>query len=269
MSIPDRSNSSLPQLLSLQGRRAVITGGARGLGLAIAQRFAEAGASVALGDVLDEDASKAAAEIAQTYKVATLARRLDVSEAVSVNGLADAVVEAWGGIDIWVNNAGIFPHSSFVEMDDAEWDRVIAVNLRGAYLGAKAAVRRMPDTADKANGVVINIASMAGLRGRPQIAHYCASKHGMIGMTKSLALELGPRGIRVLCVAPGLTLTPGVQANMPTGTPPTIAPQAGGVSLGRLGVADDIARVVLFCASDLSMYMTGHTLPVDGGALAF
>jgi NAD(P)-dependent dehydrogenase (short-subunit alcohol dehydrogenase family) len=264
MPIPDCSSLSLKQLCSLRGRRAVITGGARGIGLAIAQRFAEAGAAVALGDLLEADARKAAQDIGRTAGVPTLARALDVSNAASVAEIADAAVAEFGGIDIWVNNAGIFPHSPLVDMNDEEWDRVIAVNLRGAYLGAKAAARRMPDTLDSANGVIVNIASLAGLRGRPQISHYCASKHGMVGMTKSLALELGPRGVRVLCVAPGLTLTPGTQTGLQA--------RGGvkeGVALGRLGVADDIARVALFCASDLSLYMTGHTLPVDGGATSF
>jgi NAD(P)-dependent dehydrogenase (short-subunit alcohol dehydrogenase family) len=244
----------LGRLLSFEGRCVVVTGGGRGLGAAIVRRFLEAGAAVVSADLAGTEREALAADDRLQ------ALDVDVRAPESVAALADAAVEFGGGIDVWVNNAGIFPVQPALEMTAGDWDEVQAVNLRGTFLGAVEAARRM----DGSPGVVVNVASVNALRARnPGLAHYVASKHGVHGLTKSLALELGPRGIRVLAVAPGHIDTPGVRAMFPPGAEASTADQ---IPLGRVGVPDDIARVVLFAASGLASYMTGTLLVVDGGS---
>ncbi|KJL24306.1 Diacetyl reductase [(S)-acetoin forming] [Microbacterium azadirachtae] len=261
---PDLSTSPLPDLLSLRGRRAIVTGGAQGLGRAIAQRFAEAGAEVVIGDVNASLAATAAAEITELYGVQTTAVAMDVTDEESVASATTAAEQKLGGsIGIWVNNAGIFPSIPVSEMTTAEWDHVFAVNTRGTFLGAREAARRMTS-----GGVLINIASTAGFRGTaPGLAAYVSSKHAARGLTKQLALELAPRGIRVLGVAPTFVPTEGNRAAAarpsPDGIDPVDVMRPG--LLGRHATPDDIARVVLFCATGLSAVMTGSTLLADAG----
>lgn len=265
MPVPDLSDRSLTELVSLRGRTAVITGGARGLGLAIARRLAEAGASVAIGD-LDEAAAKhAAAQIADEHDTATVGTALDVTDSASMTTFAETATSALGEIGIWVNNAGIFPSSPLTEVSDEEWDRVLAVNLRGVFAGCREAARQLGD-----GGVIVNLASVAGLRGRgPGVAAYAASKHGVVGLTRQVGVELAPRGIRVLGIAPTTIITPGVEESMAKlGTSPDKLEAALTRPLGRAGRPDDVARVVLFAASDLAAFMTGSVLVVDAGELA-
>ncbi|GAA2869051.1 3-oxoacyl-ACP reductase FabG [Streptosporangium fragile] len=265
MSTADVSSKSLTELISLTGRRAVVTGGGRGLGKAIASRLAEAGADLLIGDIDEELAVSAAKQIADSHGVRAIGVAMDVADAGSVAAAADRAVAELGGLEIWVNNAGIFPSVPLLEMTDETWDRVFAVNARGVFLGAREAARRM------ASGVIVNIISTAGFRGSaPGLAAYVGSKHAVRGLTRELALELAPGGIRVLGVAPSFVPTEGnmmMAATVMTGdTPPT------GLMLdspiGRVGVPDDIARVVLFCVSDLATFMTGSTLLADGGDTA-
>jgi NAD(P)-dependent dehydrogenase (short-subunit alcohol dehydrogenase family) len=183
-------------------------------------------------------------------------------------------VRDFGHLDIWVNNAGIFPGGATVDFLAETWDKVQDINLRGAFLGAREAARRMIAQSPK-GGVIINVASVSGYRGRPGLAAYVASKHGMIGLTKSLGVELGPHDIRVLGLAPTGVTTPGlaerkIQAQGEELERILALEKKVGASLplGRLGVPDDIARVALFCASDMSALMTGATILVDAGALA-
>jgi NAD(P)-dependent dehydrogenase (short-subunit alcohol dehydrogenase family) len=266
---PDVSDRSLNQLISLEGRSAAVTGAARGLGLAVARRLAEAGAAVMIGDVDGVAAELAAAELAKQFGSDVLPMTVDVSDSSSVAGMADAVVSAWGAIDIWVNNAGVYPSTPILEMSDEDWDRVLDINLRGVFIGCREAARGMIHAGQ--GGVIVNMASIAGLGGRrPGVSHYVASKHGIVGLTKQLALELAKDGIRVLAVAPTTILTPGVEV-----TAAGLAADAGvGIEelitgiMGRPGRPDDVARVVLFCASDLSMFMTGSTVLVDAGEMA-
>jgi NAD(P)-dependent dehydrogenase (short-subunit alcohol dehydrogenase family) len=264
MSIADVADRPLAELMSLEGRNAVVTGGARGLGRAISQRLAEAGASVMIGDLDLEGAEAAASAIAVRFGGAVLATLLDVTDPASISFVADLAVAQLGGIDIWVNNAGVYPSTPVLEMSDDDWERVIRLNLSGTFIGSREAARRM--VAAGHGGVIINLSSIAGIRGRaPGIAHYVASKHGIIGVTRQLALEFAPAGIRVLAVAPTTIVTPGVEAGL--GNPVDLEQRLSG-PLGRAGRPDDIARVVFFCASDLSMFMTGSTVLVDGGDMA-
>jgi NAD(P)-dependent dehydrogenase (short-subunit alcohol dehydrogenase family) len=266
---PDVSDRSLKQLISLEGRSAVVTGGARGLGLATARRLAEAGAVVMIGDVDAAAAQLGAEELAKQCGFEVLATTVDVSDSGSIAAMADGAVAAFGAIDIWVNNAGVYPSTLLLEMSDADWDRVLDINLRGAFIGCREAARRMINAGR--GGVIVNMASIAGVGGRrPGVSHYVASKHGIVGLTKQLALELAKEGIRVLAVAPTTILTPGVEV-----TAAGLAADAGveieelitGI-MGRPGRPDDVARVVLFCASDLAMFMTGSTVLVDAGEMA-
>jgi NAD(P)-dependent dehydrogenase (short-subunit alcohol dehydrogenase family) len=268
MAIEDVSDRSLAQLVSLEGRVAVVTGGAVGIGRAVADRLAEAGASVVIGDLDEATAMAAATELAGPGRT-LIGAGLDVADAASIVALADRAVAELGRLDIWVNNAGIYPMCPILELDDVGWDRVLDVNLRGTFVGAREAARRM---AAHGGGVIVNLDSTAGFRaGGAGAGAYVASKHAVRGLTKSLAVELGPLGVRVLAVAPTLVETPGIQALATSGGAAVgdmLGQLAARLPLGRTGVPDDVARVVLFCASDLSMFMTGSTLLVDAGDLA-
>ncbi|WP_350346780.1 SDR family oxidoreductase [Agromyces sp. G08B096] len=274
MSFPfaDVSARSLTDLISLDGRRAVVTGAAQGLGKAIGARLAEAGADLLLVDLNEDAARAAAAELAERYGVRGLSTRADVTDTASVAATADLAIAELGGIDIWVNNAGIFPNAPVTMMPDEMWDATFAVNARGVFLGSREAARRM--STDGSGGVIINIISTAGVQvAFPGMTAYVGSKHAALGMTKSLAVDLAPLGIRVLGVAPSFVPTEGNLAAAKAGAE---AAAAAGVEMpsldvmnqsriGRLGTPDDIARVVLFAASDLSMIMTGSTLLADAG----
>ncbi len=265
MRIPDVSDRSLRELVSLQGRTAVVTGGAQGLGGAIARRLAEAGASLVIGDINLPGAKHVAGDLAATFGVTAVAAALDVSDPASIGRTADTAVNELGGIDIWVNNAGVYPSTPTLELPDDEWDRVVRVNLYGTFFGCREAARRMVQASR--GGVIVNLSSVAGLRGRgPRVSHYVASKHGIIGLTQQLALEFAQDGIRVLAVAPTIVITPGVEAS-PRGRQSDLERAHAG-PLGRAGRPDDVARVVFFCASDLAMFMTGSTLLVDAGEMA-
>jgi len=271
MAIPDVSGKSLAQLISLNDRNAVVTGRARGIGLAICERFAEAGANVLIDDLDEKQAQVAAERIAQQHGVTMIATLLDVADSGSIGAVATQAVREFGGIDIWVNNAGIYPLSPPLEMSDARWDQVLTINLRGTFIGCREAARHVVQAGK--GGVIINLASTAGYQGGAAISHYVSSKHAVRGLTKSLAIEFGPQNIRVLALAPTLIHTPGI-AEARVATARAGAPDAFGegfgarLPLGRAGVPDDVARVALFCASDLSILMSGSTLLVDAGAVA-
>jgi NAD(P)-dependent dehydrogenase (short-subunit alcohol dehydrogenase family) len=176
-------------------------------------------------------------------------------------------VGAFGSVDIWVNNAGVYPATPLVEMPVEEWDLVLDINLRGTFLGCQEAARRMVPAGQ--GGVIVNLASVAGIGGRgPGVAHYVSSKHGVIGITRQVSVELAPAGVRVLAVAPARILTPGVEAAMGRTVDEPDREDSLRQALGRAGRPDDVARVVLFCASDLAAFMSGTTLVVDGGETA-
>ncbi|SEQ40540.1 SDR family oxidoreductase [Arthrobacter sp. OV608] len=263
----DVSAAPLAELLSLVGRQAVVTGGAQGLGKAIALRLAEAGANILIGDLNADRAQAAADDIAARFPVRALGAAMDVADSESVRAAAASAVEELGGIDIWVNNAGIFPSVPVLETPDGTWEQVFAVNTRGVFNGSREAARHM--TGADRGGVIINIVSTAGFTGTaPGLSAYVGSKHAVRGMTKQMALEFAPLGIRVLGVAPTFVPTEGnmaaAAAHPPSDSGAAMAVMTNSL-IGRMGTPDDIARVVLFCASDLSTIMTGSTLLADAG----
>lgn len=269
MNIPDVSGRSLTELISLDGRVAVVTGGAAGIGAAIARRLSEAGAKVLIGDV--DDAGPTVETIVAATGGDVRETHLDVRDPESITDCARLAVEEMGGLDIWINNAGIYPGVPVLELTDEDWDSVLDVNLRGSFIGAREAAKCM--VAAGHGGVIVNIGSTAGFQaGGPGVAHYVSSKHAIGGLTKSLAVELGPHGIRALAVAPTLIETPGIEAGRTAfraaGMGDILDNYAARLPLGRVGFPDDVARVVLFAVSDLASFMSGSTLLVDGGDVA-
>lgn len=240
--------------IDLTGRNALVTGSTRGIGRGIAETLAACGARVAVvGRDLDRSTS-VAAEIgrgAQGFAA-------DVGDVASVLKLVADVEDAFGGIDILVNNAGLTRDNLLMRIKDADWDAVIDTNLRGAFLTIRAATRGMMK---RRWGRVINITSVVGINGNKGQANYSASKAGLIGLTKSVAKELGSRNILANAVAPGLIDTDMTAAM----TPEARAAMAGQIPLERLGAPMDVAGVVAFLASDLASYITGQVIVVDGG----
>jgi NAD(P)-dependent dehydrogenase (short-subunit alcohol dehydrogenase family) len=269
MAIADVSEKSLASLVSLQGRSAVVTGGAQGLGKAMARRLAEAGASVLIGDLRIEQGQAAAAELSERYSARVIATRLDVTDSASVAEAGALAAREFGGVNIWVNNAGIYPNVGLLDMTDEAWDQVMAVNLRGVFTSCREAARRMIDAGK--GGVLINVVSTAGFSGvAPGVSAYVASKHGVRGLVRQLAIELAPHDIRVLGVAPTFCETEGNMAAL-AALPDRVRQEISATltsKLGRVGVPDDIARVVLFAASDMAAFMTGSTLLADAGEVA-
>jgi len=268
--VPDVSDQPLDRLMRLDGRTAVVTGGARNIGLAIASRLAEAGARVVIADADGPEAELGAEYVRSRGGIAT-SIAVDVRDSDAVRTLADAVVEQFGGVDIWVNNAGMFPTRGFLEMSDADWDATVELNLRGTFLGCREAARRM--VAAERGGVIVNIASAAAFRSSGiELSHYVASKFGVRGLTQALAVELGRHGIRVIGVAP--TYIERRERDVLHIASPTAGRERRPphllfhLPLGREGVPDDVARVVLFCASDLALLLTGSPILVDAGQLA-
>jgi NAD(P)-dependent dehydrogenase (short-subunit alcohol dehydrogenase family) len=263
---PDHSSRPLSELFSLTGRVAVVTGAARGLGEQIVRRLAEAGADVIAGDIDVPGVEATAADVSSASGRKVIGMALDVADTATVVAAADRAIHEFGRLDIWVNNAGIsYATGPAVDVTDEFIDRMFAVNTRGTFVGAREAARRMPN-----GGVIINLASTTGFRAGVGISAYVASKHAVVGATKALALEFGPLGIRVLGIAPTVMDTPGVRIEMEpllkAGL--DVSKRASSNPLGRMGVADDVARVVVFAASDLAAFMTGSTLAVDAARLA-
>lgn len=270
MAIPDVSGRSLSDLYSLHGRSAVVTGAAWGLGKATARRLAEAGASVLIADIDGEAATACAEELDAQCESRITAVQMDAGDASAIKATVELAVCEFGQIDIWVNNAGIPSFVPLLDLEDTDFDQVIAINLRGAFIGAREAARSMIDAGRP--GVIVNVASLAGVMGiSAGQAAYCASKHGVVGLTRQMSIELAPHGIRVLGVAPGFSVTEKTMflAELDEEALSQIPiPGIGGSRLGRVGVADDIARAILFCASDMALFMTGSTLLLDGGIAA-
>lgn len=252
----------LAALIDLRGRTAIVTGGAMGIGRGIATRLHEAGASVVIADIAEQEA----AELAGLLGERAVAVRTDVTDPEDVAAMVQVAVERFGGVDVLVNNAGIFPFVPLVEMSEADFMRVIDVNLRGVFLCTKAVSDRMIEQAR--GGRIINVTSVDAVHpSMIGLAHYDASKHGVWGLTKNVALELAAHGIWVNAIAPGGVLTPGVQAAQAGGHEEDVADVTETIPMGRLADPDEIGRAAIFLASDLASYVTGSQLVVDGGLL--
>ena len=240
----------------LAGRTAVVTGGAQGLGLAIAERFIAEGARVVLGD-LDPEATRAAAKGLGGDDVAR-AVRCDVTSAADVEALTRTAVERFGGLDVMVNNAGITRDAVLRKMTEEQFDQVIAVHLKGTWNGTRAAAAVMRE---QGSGAIINMSSISGKVGFIGQTNYSAAKAGIVGLTKAAAKELAHLGVRVNAIQPGL-----IRSAMTEAMPQRIwDAKLAEVPMGRAGEPSEVASVALFLASELSSYMTGTVLEVTGG----
>jgi len=243
--------------MDIKGKAAIITGGAQGIGKAIAIRLAQAGADIVIPDIKIEIADETAKEIQQSG-VKALSVEASVTDLDQMNLVVEKTVKTFGNISILVNNAGITRDNLLLRMKDEDWKAVLDVNLRGAFICTKAVLRQM---LRQKWGRIVNIASVVGIMGNAGQCNYSASKAGMIGFTKSAARELGSRGITVNAVAPGYIETAMTDALSEEQT----AAMKQNISLQRLGRPEDVANAVAFLSSEEASYTTGHVLNVDGG----
>ena len=249
----------------LQGKTALVTGGARGIGRAIVEAYVREGAKVMIADLLEDDATKLAAELGDDARGV----RVDVTDRASIQAAVNAANDAFGGVDILVNNAGIFDMCRLDEITEAMYRRQFDVNVAGTIFTCQAVV---PGMIKRGGGVIVNVASQAGRRGEPYITLYCATKAAVISLTQSLALELAKHKIRVNAIAPGVIDTPmwkhvdalfAKYENKPLGQKKREVGEA--VPLGYMGSPEDIAKPAVFLASDDASYITAQTYNVDGG----
>lgn len=255
---------------SLDGRNAVVTGGAMGIGRGIAARLLEAGANVLIADLDEAAAQQTASELAAETTGKVAAMRVDVTEDGAGAAMVERIVSELGSVEILVNNAGIYPIQPQLEMPVETFDKILAVNVRGVAYCSQAAGRQM--VTQGGGGSIINIASMDGFHPTMVgLAAYNASKGGVVMFTKGLALELAPHGIRVNAIAPGAISTEGTERHREQLSAEERERAAAAivrrVPLGRQGLPDDIAKVAVFLASPAADYMTGETVLVDGGFL--
>ena len=246
--------------MDLSGKVVLVTGAQQGIGRAIALRCAAAGADVAVNWLDDEGAANDIADEIRASGRRALTVRGDVGQLAEVEAIVAAVETQLGPIDVLVNNAGVFPRVPFLELRESDWDFVLGVNLKGSCFCAQAVARRM--VAAGRPGAIINLTSGAAYRGSPRGVHYCASKGGVLSMTRQMALELAPHRIRVNAIAPGLTDTAQPRYGS---SEAEIAATAQTIPLGRMAQPDDIARTAVFLASDEAGFTTGQILHVNGG----
>ena len=238
----------------LAGRRVIVTGAARGIGAAIAASFAAQGARLALLDLESERCAETAA------RLDALSFAVDLAEPASATSVTSAAIDALGGIDVLVNNAGILLFAPLLEITVDDWDRTFDVNVRSMLLTTQVAAKAMIAASTK--GAIVNMASMGGKVGSPRQAHYAASKAAVISLTRVSAMELGPHGIRVNCICPGYVLT---EMGAATRTPEMVAEWSSHSPLGRCAEPDEVAEMALFLASDQGRYCTGQAMNVSGG----
>jgi len=259
-------DSKASELFSLEGKVAMITGAASGIGLATAKRLAEIGASIALVDINEPKGKEAAEEIKSLGKKAKFFR-CDVTSGSDCKKTTEDVYQEFGRIDILFNNAGVTRRKNIVELSEEEWDLVLNVNLKSIYLLSRHVIPRM---IEDGGGSIINTGSGWGLKGGPNAAAYCAAKGGTVNLTRAMAIDHGRQGIRVNCVCPGDTDTEllhdeAAQLGVDNAE---FMKEAADRPLHRVGLPEDIANAVLYFASDMSGWVTGSVLVVDGGGLA-
>lgn len=248
-------------MITLKDKVAVVTGSGRGIGRSIAEKLAAAGAKIVISDIMPEGETTAK-EIAEKYNVETFFITSNVADYASAGDLVDKAVEKFGKIDIFVNNAGITRDSLVLRMKEEDFDKVIAVNLKGVFNCTQAVFKQM---IKQRTGSIINIASVIGLIGNAGQTNYAASKAGVIGITKSVAREGAKRGVRVNAIAPGF-----IKTDMTHVLKEEVQEQIlAGIPMGEMGTPDDIANCALFLASDLATYITGQTIAVDGGMVMY
>lgn len=248
--------------MRLANKVAIITGSRRGIGFGIAKKFAQEGANVIITDIDLEDCKKSCEEL-NRFGRKNLALKVDVSKAKDVEKMVKETIKTFGKIDILVNNAGIYIQKPLVELTEKEWDKLIDINLKGVFLCTKEVVKEM---IKRRYGKIINIASIAGQVGFANSSAYCASKGGIINITRELALELAQYKINVNAIGPGVIETP--MTDFITKKPEMLKGILANVPWNRVGQPLDIANAALFLASDEADYVTGHTLFVDGGWIA-
>ena len=243
--------------MTLQGKVALITGGARGIGRSIALRLAQDGVRIAIGDLIEEEGLKTQKELEEA-KTEAMFVSLNVTDESSAKDAIAQVTDRWGSIDILVNNAGITRDKLLLRLSEQDWDAVLNVNLKGAYVCSRAVLSTM---LRQRWGRIVNTSSVVGLVGNAGQTNYAASKAGLIGFTKALAREVAARNITVNAVAPGYINTQMVQA-LSEELQQTVLKQ---IPVSRFGTPEDVANVVAFLCSEESSYITGHVLNVDGG----
>ena len=252
--------------MDLTSKVAIVTGAGRGIGAAIAQTLAQAGAKVAVNDINPDRAEKTAAAIRQSGGTA-ISIGADIANKYQCVTLIEATREEWGRLDILVNNAAVQPAKSILKMDEWDWQRCLDVNLKGTFFMSQLCGRVMSDeNQEQHGGVIVNIASTAGVH-TPLANHaaYCASKAGIVGFAKECAREFAQYGIRVNTVLPGIVDTPATEAAQQNVE--IVNKWQADIPLGRIGRAEECAQTVLFLCSDASSYITGTTITVDGGRI--
>ncbi len=273
---------------AMDGRRAIVTGAASGIGRATAHLLAREGARVLVVD-LDGDGAEAVAHEIRAKGREAIAVRADVTRDADCRAAVDQAVEAFGGLDTLVNCAGVIRRANAVDLAEADWDLVMAVNVKSVYLMAHHAVPVMAGSAmaesasaatddrgrrasdgQRRGGAIVNIGSGWGLKGGPDAVAYCASKGAVVNMTRAMAIDHGPQGIRVNCVCPGDTDTPMLRAEARQlgADEAAFLAESAERPLARLGTPDDVAQAILYLVSDASSWVTGTTLVVDGGGIA-
>lgn len=246
--------------MEFKDKSAIVTGGARGIGYAIAARLARGGAAIALADMLEDEVKTAAARLASEFGVRAQGYKVNVADSAQVNDFVAAVQKDFGRIDILINNAGIARDGVLFRMTDEDFDRVVKVNLYGAFYFCRAVGRVL---AKQRYGKIVNISSVIGVMGNAGQANYAASKGGLIALTKAVAKELAGRGVNVNAVAPGY-----IETEMTAVLPQEVKDNyLRLIPLARPGTPADVAETVAFLASDASSYLTGHVLNIDGGML--
>jgi 3-oxoacyl-[acyl-carrier protein] reductase len=246
--------------MDLTGKIVLVTGAQEGIGRAMALEFAAAGADVAINWLNDANAAERIAEAARAGGRRALAVQADVGRIAEAQAMVATVERELGPVDILVNNAGVFPRVPFLDMTESDWDHVLDVNLKGTFFCAQAAARAMVSAGR--TGSIINLTSGAAYRGSPRGTHYCASKGGVLSLTRQMALELAPHRIRVNAIAPGLTDTAQPRYGM---SEEELAAAGRTIPLGRVARPEEIARAAVFLAADDAGFITGHTLHVNGG----